>query len=404
MTSDATLIDLAAEQISIPRADPASSFVLHAPLELLARTALLPAALPEARDAIRSAIGDLAHSFSGAGPAMIEPPRASDIRDPGHALKRLEGAITRGELDDADTAAAWLADHLTAEELASALADPIVPLLSAAAHGSIFLYHLPRVAPRSRPAARMLRSLVREVARYPGWELSWFRDAVAPAPWRGDAVDALEQRMTRPRSPGDPGSTFIFPMMSLTERSGLACEVLGDLVGHLSVADARRALLRTAARSILQDNPDSAPYGWSHCLTMPQATLAVAERCVTPAHAIAVASTYVLGFRAVEGTVAIARDWTPATGPVADPVAALEGSPDEAAAAVWHADPSLRPAIRAALASFAGGHHDAHLVKYTLACFDAAHDDPDAEALFLAAAAYLGAWWRTVDAVGASAA
>ena len=45
------------------------------------------------------------------------------------------------------------------------------------------------------------------------------------------------------------------------------------------------------------------------------------------------------------------------------------------------------------LAGFASAHHDAHLVKYTLACFDAAGTDPAYRRLYLAAAASLSGWW-----------
>ena len=60
---------------------------------------------------------------------------------------------------------------------------------------------------------------------------------------------------------------------------------------------------------------------------------------------------------------------------------------------MWHAAPDDLAAITARLATAAAVHPDAHLAKYTLACFDAAHADPPATQLFLAAAAFLGAWW-----------
>jgi hypothetical protein len=50
-------------------------------------------------------------------------------------------------------------------------------------------------------------------------------------------------------------------------------------------------------------------------------------------------------------------------------------------------------AITTELASRAAVHPDAHVAKYTLACFDAAQADPDHTRLFLAAAAFLHGWW-----------
>jgi len=60
---------------------------------------------------------------------------------------------------------------------------------------------------------------------------------------------------------------------------------------------------------------------------------------------------------------------------------------------VWNAPHSARDEIRTELATRAATHPDAHLVKYTLATFDAAAVDPDHEPLYLAAAASLSAFW-----------
>ncbi len=49
--SDAELVAAVAAVVRTPRADPADSFVLHAPLELAARTALLPRVSPGSRAA-----------------------------------------------------------------------------------------------------------------------------------------------------------------------------------------------------------------------------------------------------------------------------------------------------------------------------------------------------------------
>ena len=95
-------------------------------------------------------------------------------------MDHLTAAIDAGDLDDADATAAWLAEWATAGRASRALADDVIPRLSAAGHGSILLYLLPRVAPRSRAAARPLRGLVRELARHPGWGLTWQQNRTAP--------------------------------------------------------------------------------------------------------------------------------------------------------------------------------------------------------------------------------
>jgi hypothetical protein len=162
-------------------------------------------------------------------------------------------------------------------------------------------------------------------------------------------------------------------------RSLLAAPVASSLAaaGHASillyllprVSPARGTLLRAAARAMLVADPDHAPYGWSHCLTMPQAVMGLAGDAITARSAVAIAATYVVGFRAALGQVDLVPDHeTDAPGiDVAD------------------------------LATAASLHHDAHLVKHTLACLDAAAYDPTHRSLYLAAAARLVAWWQDVE-------
>jgi hypothetical protein len=131
---------------------------------------------------------------------------------------------------------------------------------------------------------------------------------------------------------------------------------------------------------MLQDNPDAVPYGWTHCLTMPQAVLVAGEHGADPDIAVAVAATYVLGFRATQGRVRLDDGWRPASG--------------TAAARAWSGDTSE---LEEELVVFGALHPDAHVAKYTLACLDAAESDPEAGRLYLAAAAHLHEWWRRAD-------
>lgn len=407
--SDARLCDAVAERVARPKRAAADSFVLHAPLELLARAALLPLVRPESHAAAREQLAALGTRYAAAG-EEIDEPRALAYVDPDRAAHDLVAALDAGELDDVDAIASWLALHVDAPALVRALADDVVPRLGAAAHGSIFLQQLPRVAPRSAAVARTLRGLVRELAREHAWRLTWFRDraatatggaAVAPSASGSSATSPsreLLERLLAPPSAGDPGSDFIYPTMDLVERTGLASQVLDAPTRDLDVRTASRVLGRIAAWSMLQDDPGRAPYHWSHTLSMPQATLGVASACTRPADAVAVAATFVLGFRATFGKVALDPAWTPPVDLVPRrALDGLEGSPAVAAASAWHARAADEPALVEALATRASLHHDAHLVKYTLACLDARRADPGAGRLYLAAAAYLSAWWRVVD-------
>jgi hypothetical protein len=140
---------------------------------------------------------------------------------------------------------------------------------------------------------------------------------------------------------------------------------------------------------MLQDDPAHALYGWSHCLTMPQAALGIANASPDPGIAIAVAAIYVLGFRASLGSVTLVSDWAPApTKLKLDEV--LDATP---AVAAWHTPPNQRRDLCRYLATHAGAHEDTHVAKYTLACLDACRGDPEWTHLYVAAAAFLNAWW-----------
>ncbi|HZN13588.1 MAG TPA: hypothetical protein VFB78_04920 [Acidimicrobiales bacterium] len=334
--TDAELIARCAAVIDVPKEAPPDSFVLHAPLELLARALLLERVPSDARPRARQRLEWLADTYAAAGPSATSTPPADDR------------AI-----------------------------DDVLLSLAAAGHAPILLSLRARVD--VVPATFGSRLVAGEMARYPDWSLSWPRVRNATGVSRGD----LAEQLAAPRSPGDPGSDFIYPTMHLVDESGLAAEVLDGPLRSMRVDDARRTLLRVAAQSMLQDNPDAAPYGWTHCLTMPQAVLATAGQATDPDLAVAVAATYVLGFRATQGRVRLDPAWTPA--------------PDSAAERVWRAsDDDLVPLVDE-IVTYGAIHRDAHVAKYTLACLDATADDPDAGRLFLAAAANLHEWWKAVE-------
>ena len=192
--SDSDVLDLAAARVSVPRQEHGDSFVLHAPLELLARSALLTLADPGARPAIRDRIATVGATYDEWGTAVTRQPihPESIQRD---AAGVLRSAFHQGDLDAADDAVTWLADTLDLYDLVRVLARPILPSLSAAAHGSILLYLLPRVAARSGPAAAMARTTVRELARHPDWKLTWF-DRREPRPVDRTPREPRRQRLS----------------------------------------------------------------------------------------------------------------------------------------------------------------------------------------------------------------
>jgi len=72
---------------------------------------------------------------------------------------------------------------------------------------------------------------------------------------------------------------------------------------------------------------------------------------------------------------------------------ALVHSPRAAASVAWFSQQDERPRIVQLIATEAAIRNDAHLVKYTWACLDAALQDPTYAPLFHAGAAYLCSIW-----------
>lgn len=399
--SDVELVATIAGLVGVPKRDPADSFVLHAPLELAARTALLRFVRPELRTTARLRIAALGLRYQSSGSPVTDADPAAFV-SVGEAAGYLLDAVRAGDLDAVDRSAAWLGRAATAGELRRELAGGFTGRLSAAAHAPIFLYLLPRVAPRGELPGELLRGLARELARNPDWALRWAERRPAPQMATGSGVDPDDAEAlwaavaATPSGATDPGSTFIFPTMAAVDESGLAAELLDGVTRGPQVAARGRALLRAAAWSMLLEDGTHSPYGWTHCLTLPQAVMGTAEASPDPAGALAVAATYVVGFRASLARRPLVAD-LPHDDPGVDVRAGggafLDESPPVAAAAVWYAPDRDLDEVMTSVAGRAATAHDAHLVKYTLACLDAAAEDPGHRRLFLAAAASLVAWW-----------
>jgi hypothetical protein len=140
---------------------------------------------------------------------------------------------------------------------------------------------------------------------------------------------------------------------------------------------------------MLQGPSDYAAYGWTHCLTLAQGALRAGAWAGELSAGAYMAAAYIAAHVAAYAGRPLDLAYRP------EPTAlgleeALRDSPARAAGAAWHT-PERAATI---LATAAAVNHDAHRVKYTLACLEAAADDPAAERLYLSAAAYLNAWWE----------
>jgi hypothetical protein len=345
---DGRLLHWAGEIVGIPKEDPADSFVLHAPLELMARATLLPLAPSSHREAARERLVWLVASYEEAGPA-VKPPAAASPKSVEDAVSSLLSAVADSDLDEIDRFAAWLADNVQAAALRVHLGPSLAPSLAAAAHASIALSLMGRIP---EIGASALRGAAREIGRHPDRNV----DVGGKAAGDRQLADAL---LSIPLL-GRPGSNFIFPMVA--HGAEAARHLLADV--STDVTKGARSLSRVAAWSMLQETDEHVPYGWTHTLTIPQAVMSLP---LDPRSAVVIAASLVVGFRASMGTTVLNPDL---------PVPAVEGG------------------VKAELIAEALLHHDAHLVKYTLACLDAAVVDPDMSALYAAAAWRLAAWWR----------
>jgi hypothetical protein len=391
--SDHALVDAVAQAITPPKAAPSSSFILHAPLELIARVRLLHLTPPEAREPVRRRIAEIASRYAIEGPES-EPLSPRSYTDEAAALAALTGAIPAGDADEAESSLVWLLQRARTATLIAGIADAVIPALGAAGHTPILLAMFLREPRLGEAYGPLLRAPVRYLALQGAARLKWPTDAAAaPTGAGGDLATAL----LSPRHAHSP-SLSIAPTMLAVEADGLAERLLASPTEHLSLREAERSLLRTAAWSMLRDDPAHAPYGWTHCLTMPQGVLTLAEVATHRRAAIRVAATHVLGFRATLGTA----DLDPKRPiPPPPPGAPLAGaSPEEAASIAFHTRARESAILRATLVARAAAHPDAHLAKYTLACLDAADRDGEAAPLYLAAAAYLGAWWDANPGAG----
>lgn len=360
--SDIELAAAVADVLRVPRRDPASSFVLHSALELQARLGLLPMVAAADRELARLHILAIAAQYEAFGPPMDDVESGPDLPIGVDPMAWLTDSLAAGDLVEIDRAAAAVAATSTPRTLPAALVDSLASPTAAAAHAPIFLYHYARVSPRRELTPEMLRPLARELGRNPDWRIRWVDDHT---PSSSASPSMLEETLMGLPVLGVPGTTFIHPLMMQVDQNAAVTEALSGATGTFSAA-AAQSVMRVAARSMLAEPPNHAPYGWTHCLTMPQAVLALAPLSASPDRLLAIAATHVAGFRSALGT-----------GPLPAETPLPETRIDQTR-----------------LFSDAATSHDAHVVKYIRACVDAAATDPKAEPLYLAAAKRLLDVWQ----------
>jgi hypothetical protein len=323
--------------LSRPRREQPDSFALHAQLEAMARLGLVPWLTELDVERTHRTIVSVAEQYAA-----------------------------EGELLAASFPLAPLS-------LSPARAERIALALSAAGHAPIGLHLHRRVLNGTLPAS-LLAPVLHEVDRFDDLAITWHRSVDLVDSLR--TIDEFAGALRDAHADDRPASAFVYPVMHHAETSGVADRTLARFIPAADDptwwAAAARRLTRAAAWSMLHDDPAHAPYGWTHCLTMPQAVLSMSPDHVPRRTSFISAATFVIGFRTAFGH---------------SPLGELD---DNDAVASAGSRPVRQPA---ALAAAAARHHDAHLVKYTLACIHAAEDDPAWAPVYLAAATALQDWW-----------
>src|ERR1700690_1889154 len=117
--SDEILIGSVATSITCPKVRINSSFLLHAPLELLARAWLLQHLPPHKREDARRRIAEIAVRYASEGPEIESNPKEYSAVEP--ALQELSAALRAGHADTVDGAFLFLLPRISAEHFRAAL-------------------------------------------------------------------------------------------------------------------------------------------------------------------------------------------------------------------------------------------------------------------------------------------
>jgi hypothetical protein len=399
--SDGQIVDAVAAIVARP-GERWSSFTLHAPLELLARSGLLPLVAPEDRELARTQMVASAAAYQAGVRPLRDPPVRSEYRDFAGAGRDLADTFARADPDGLEAVVLQVARQFGTASLVQTLTPLLLPTLTAASHSHIGLWLLLRHgAAGDAGDASLLRAATRLLAQDPQGRLASFGGmALAAGKPSKLTPQQIEQeifsRLAHPPHSSQPPGNGIRGLLEAAEKGGTVDALFGDFIAQnldpAQIAAAFRAILRVSAHGMLQDDPGEAKFGWSHFFTLPQAACGLGS--LNPSGKLGLATTLVwsTAYRAVLSARRLDFQYRPRA-VEGSLVEALHGGPEAAAGRFYHADPSELGAMRRLLASEASVRNDQHLVKYTRACFDMCSFDPQGARLYLASAAKLAALW-----------
>ena len=366
-----------------------SSFELHTPLELMARYRLLPWVEGELRHTARAQMLATALDFR----RIAKPfPAASGPR-----VERTSVSVDAPWQDLAAVLRHPRADDL--QTVARQLADRILANVGGAGHGHLLLafareadgWACERLAPH-------LRSLVEWFASDEETDGAALLEDLQPLAAAKRVEDVAAFLAAVPRNSAESEHGGIRGIVDCARQTGFDCQVEAD--PYARPLPRCVAALEVAARFMLLED-DELEYGWSHCLTLPEAACTLAEGATDGGAELptAVAVSYVAAF------VSALRSGTPLPPRAGTSMKELDATRQHLRNALT-GDDALRAAPAVALrlneaeatsawtliCSLASVRPDAHLVKYTFACLRCANRSQHPR-LFLAAAAKLLAAW-----------
>lgn len=401
--SDADLYREAAAIISKPQARGINSFALHAPLELMARYGLLPYVEPRERGLARLQTVTSAAAYEAGVKTVGAPAPIQPFPDLSAAKQEFTRTFRAGDADGLDAIVLQIASQFGTASLAHLLTPLALPTLTGASHSHIGLWLLLRHGqPSETSDAALLRAAVRRIAAEPNLQLGSFSGLAISGtkPLMQNPLEIEREILLKLANPtkGARTSASLRPLLQAGERTGNPDALFGEFIRHdltpEQIGAAFRGVLRVCAYSMLQDDLSEAKFGWSHCLTLPQAAFGLSTFNMDSKLALAATLVWITAYRSVLSRRALDFGRTPAKIRESISVAeALRTSPAVAADRVWHAEAAEVPLIMRKLATEASIRNDQHLVKYTRACFDMGAFDPLYKQLYLAAAAHLCALW-----------
>ncbi len=333
------------------------SFLMHAPLELMARRRLM-AMLPIEKRALPRfqmvATAVVYHHRTKDGTVSTKfVPEQLNAQDVCHA-------IDAGQPEQAHAVSSEWAKSQTPAALVQSLAIDWLSRPACGAHAHLYLAHLDQLnvgqPGAAQQACAMVGTYAQELARRPGLQLHW--DSVSHAVSNDRASVSLLDALLSVQPKRGAQANGIEPMVLQAVEAGLLKQLAALMPSH----DAQESIwhqcfesvLLIALQSMLAEPPWHAKYGWTHCLTLPLAAYELYRaQQVSARQALTMAALFVAAFRMCIATVNLS------------PYPLGSVSSDNSGEATFVAS-----ALEAAMRS------DAHLVKYVLACHDVVNAFP----------------------------